>query len=160
MDILQWLQDNQVLLFLAVAVLLVLVILQRLIGRLRRHLRRRKPAEINPRLAKYAGPSGAELEAQRSAAARIVATSSTGNIAGYDVVRQIEAVFVEGLRSPEEAVAALKSAAGKLGANALINLTHVRTTIGRYGAQGDAVVVREKNGEPSDPSRSTILPSA
>lgn len=146
MDVLQWLQDNRELLLLAVLVLLGLVILQRLIGQLRRHLRRRAPADINPKLQKYAGTSEAELEAQRAAAARILATSSTSSIAGYELVRQIEAVFVEGLRSPEEAVAALKSATGKLGANAIINLTHVRTTVGRYGAQGDAVVIEPRAG--------------
>jgi len=159
MDVLQWLQDNQALLICAVVILFGLVILQRIVGRLRHHLRRRRPAEINPKLAKYAGTSEAELQAQRAAAARIIATSSTGNIAGYELVRQIEAVFVEGLRSPEEAVAAIKSAAGKLGATALINLTHVRTAVGRYGAQGDAVIVRAKEGDPSGPPQSATPPT-
>jgi hypothetical protein len=159
MNALQWLQDHQTLLLYAVVVLLGLVILQRAVGYLRRRFRRRGPAEINPRLAKYAGTSEAELQAQRAAAARIVATSSTGSIAGYELVRQIEAVFVEGLRSPEEAMAALKSAAGKLGANAVINLTHVRTTVGRYGAQGDAVIVRERENESSGPTRPTAPPT-
>ena len=56
----------------------------------------------------------------------------------------LEAVFVEGHRSPQEAMQALRAAAGKLGANAIINLTHERTTAGRCTASGDAVLVRPK----------------
>ncbi len=144
MNVVQWLENNQKYLLAAVLVLFGLIVLQRVIGRLRDHLRRRSPGRINPKLQKYAGPSEAELEAQRAAAARIVATSSTSDLAGYEVVRQIEAVFVEGFRSPEEAVSFLKSEAGKLGANAVINLVHVRTSVGRHSVQGDAVIIEPK----------------
>ena len=68
----------------------------------------------------------------------IIATGSTGSLAGYEIVQQIEAVFVEGHRSPQEAMQALRVAAGRLGANAIINLTHERTAAGRLSSSGSA----------------------
>lgn len=121
-----------------VAVLAGLVLLRRVL----RGLRRRRPAQIHPKLAKYAGRSEADIEADRIAAQNVIATSSTSSLAGYDIVRQIEAVFVEGHRAPQEAVQALRAAAGRLGANAIINLAQERTTAGRCTARGDAVLVR------------------
>ncbi|HEY3245568.1 MAG TPA: hypothetical protein VGM03_19670 [Phycisphaerae bacterium] len=130
---------------IAAATLLVLFLLLR---RIRWSVRRRRPAVINPKLAKYAGRSEAEINAELEAARKIIATSSTGQIAGYRMVRQIEAVFVEGLRTSEEAVLALKAAAARRGANALINLTQQRTTAGRCAAQGDAIYVQpEETGD-------------
>jgi uncharacterized protein YbjQ (UPF0145 family) len=67
------------------------------------------------------------------------------------LVRQIEAVFVEGFKSPGEAVTALKAAAAKLGANAIVNLAQQRTAAGRCTAQGDAVCVRPKANEKEPP---------
>ncbi len=75
-------------------------------------------------------------------AGQVVATSSTATIAGFEIVRQIEAVFAEGQRSPAAAVELLKALAAKKGANALINLSSQRLPSGKCVASGDAVVVR------------------
>jgi len=139
MDPAQWLQDHRTALIYTVAVLLVLVFLQRLAGRVRRA---RKPAPLHPKLQAYAGRAAADVAADREAAARIVATSSTGSVAGYEIVQQIEAVFVEGYRTPQEATVALKAAAGRKGANAIINLSQQRSGAGRSTSQGDAVIIR------------------
>jgi uncharacterized protein YbjQ (UPF0145 family) len=132
-----WLGSRRLL--IAVVLLLVLLIVMR---RVRWAVRRRRPAVINPKLAKYAGRSEAEINADLEAAAKIIATSSTAQIAGYRMVRQIEAVFVENHRTSEEAITALKATAARRGANALINLTQQRTTAGRCAAQGDAIYVQ------------------
>ena len=159
-EILNWLQNNRMLLIAAVVVLFVLVILQRVLGGVARFVRRRRPAQINPKLQKYAGRSEADTEADRRAAVKIIATSSTGTVAGYEIVRQVDAVFVEGLRSQGEAIAALKAVAASRGANAIINLTHQHTAAGRCTAQGDAVVIRAITAESAgntqkpDPSKS------
>jgi hypothetical protein len=79
-------------------------------------------------------------------AAQIVATGSTAVIAGFQVVRQIEAVFTEGQRSPAEAVEALKALAARKGANAIINLNSERLASGKCAASGDAVLVRPLAG--------------
>jgi uncharacterized protein YbjQ (UPF0145 family) len=123
----------------ATAVLVALTLLQRA-GRAIK--RRQPPGPLHPRLAAYAGKSEQEVEADRQAAAQIVATSSTDAIAGYEIVRQIEAIFVDGYRSPEEAVMGLKVSAAGRGANAIVNLSQQRTAAGRCTAQGDAVSVR------------------
>ena len=75
-------------------------------------------------------------------AKRIIATSSTGTIAGFVLVRQIEAVFAEGQRSPADAVELLKALAAQKGGNALINLASQRLASGKCVANGDAVIVR------------------
>lgn len=72
----------------------------------------------------------------------IIATSSTGAVAGFTIVRQIEAVFAEGQRSPAEAVEQLKAQAARKGANAVINLHTQRLPSGKCVAGGDAVIVR------------------
>ena len=53
----------------------------------------------------------------------------------------MEAVFVEGYRSPEEALIALKAAAADRGAIGMLNVRTERTTAGRCTASGDAIVV-------------------
>ena len=133
------LQEYQTFLLYTVAVLLALALLQRLARRARRA---RKPAPLHPKLQAYAGRAAADVEADREAAAKIVATSSTGSVAGYEIVQQIEAVFVEGYRTPQEATVALKAAAGTKGANAIINLSQQRSGAGRSTSQGDAVIIR------------------
>ncbi len=125
----------------AVAVLVGLLVLRRVLIA----VRRRRPAVIHPKLARYAGRSEAEINAELEAARKIAATSSTGAVAGYRIVRQIEAVFAEGFRSPEEAVTALKANASRKGANALINLSPQRTAAGRCSAQADAVIVEPES---------------
>ena len=104
---------------------------------------RRKP-KIHPRLQKYAGPDAEFARKRREEASPIVATSSTQNIAGYEIVEQFETVFVDDFRGPEEAVEGVKAVAAMKGANAIVNLKHDRTSGGRCSASGDAVVVRKK----------------
>jgi hypothetical protein len=75
-------------------------------------------------------------------AARIVATSSTSTVAGFDIIRQIEAVFTDGHISPVKAVEVLKAVAAEKGANAIVNLASERQPSGKCAARGDAVIVR------------------
>ncbi|MFN0136603.1 MAG: hypothetical protein ACKVS9_10865 [Phycisphaerae bacterium] len=84
------------------------------------------------------------------AAAQVIATSSTGGIAGYRIVRQIEAVFIEGAPSPGRAVEMLKATTGQLGGNAIIHLATARLLNGKCVAQGDAVVVDELDSREED----------
>lgn len=81
----------------------------------------------------------AELE---RVAARIIATSSSDAIAGFTIVRQIEAVFTDDHPSPTLAVQALKVVAAEIGANGIINLHSTRPPAGKCMAYGDAVIVR------------------
>lgn len=139
MDVGTWLQGNRPLLLGITIVLLVLLLLQRLIGKIRR---RGKAAPLHPKLQAYAGRTEADLQAEQQDAAKIIATSSTGTVAGYKIIQQIEAVFVEGYRTPQEAITSLKASAARSGANAIINLAQQRTAAGRCTAQGDAVRIR------------------
>lgn len=148
MVILASLQTYQWVLLGVVVVLGGAMVLRRMVRRVRRRFR---PPHLHPKLQMYGGLSPAERDAEYQAAQNIIATSSTGALAGYQIVQQIEAVFVEGRRSPQDALLGLKAAAGRLGANAIINLSHQRTTAGRCTAQGDAVQVRPRtqpSGEP------------
>lgn len=123
---------------IALAVLLLLRALWRGVGRA---LRRRRPPTIHPKLQKY-NVDHAELDRERREQALLIAATSTGNrLAGYRIVRQVEAVFVEGYRTPEDAMIALKAAAAGYGANAILNVRTERTAAGRCTASGDAVVV-------------------
>ena len=131
-----WLTTDRIL--IGVAALAVLGV----IGRVRRSMRRRRPVRLNPKLAKYGEPNQAAVQADMEASRKIIATSSTEAVAGYRIVQQIEAVFIDGCRTPDDAIAALKASAGRRGANALINLRQQRTAAGRCTAQGDAVVVK------------------
>ena len=63
-------------------------------------------------------------------AQHVIATSSTSVIAGFVIVRQIEAVFTDGHRSPADAVEVLKALAVGKGANALVNLVGQRLPSG------------------------------
>ncbi|MFO0838953.1 MAG: hypothetical protein U1D55_10550 [Phycisphaerae bacterium] len=76
-------------------------------------------------------------------AARIIATSSTKTIAGFSIVRQIEAVFVDGQPSPARAVEVLKAHAAAKGANAIINIAGERLPSGKCQAHGDAVIAKD-----------------
>lgn len=118
--------------------------------RVRRWLRRRRPPRIHPKLAKYQ-QSNDVAQLRHREAQKILATSSTDAIAGYRVVRQIEAVFVDGFRRPEEAVEGLKAASAMKGANAVINVRHSPSSMGRYCATGDAVVVQTAEDVDSPP---------
>ena len=120
---------------------MALVMLLWISRRIRRILRRRRPALVNPKLAHY-GESEELVQARHREASKIVATSSTDRIVGYDIRRQVEAVFVDGFRRPEEALEGLKAAAAMKGANALTNVRSERTAAGKCSARGDAVIVK------------------
>jgi len=136
------------------AALLGLLVLRRAVGSILRMLRRRRPAVINPKLQKYNVDYAELLRRQRELAGQVIATSTSARLAGYRIVRQVDAVFVEGYRTPEEAMVALKAAAVERGANAILNVRTDRTASGRCTAAGDAVqaaVLPARPGKPPDP---------
>lgn len=140
-----WIQQEYPwLIGLALVALVALLILRGLLRRLGHFVRGSKAPKLHPNLQKYAGRTEADFAADRQAAERIIATSSTGEIAGYELIRQVDAIFVEGLRSQAEAATVLKAVAAQRGANAIINMQQHHSPTGRYMAQGDAVVVRFK----------------
>ena len=134
---------------LAAVVAAGLVVFLWIVRRLGRWGRSRRPVRLNPKLAKY-GDQGDVTRARQAEAAKIVATSSTGTIAGYELVEQIEAVLVDGFRRPEEALEGLKAAAAMKGANAVVNVRSERTPTGRCTASGDAVVVKRIRADGSE----------
>lgn len=125
----------------ALAALVALVILKRVLGVVSRAVRRSQPPTIHPKLQKYSVDQAEEARKQRELAVGVIATSTGNRLAGFRIVRQVEAVFVEGLKTPEDAVIALKATAVQRGANAIVNVHTDRTTAGRCTASGDAVVV-------------------
>ncbi|MGB0714626.1 MAG: hypothetical protein ACPGXK_02035 [Phycisphaerae bacterium] len=112
-------------------------------GRIRRAIRRGRPARLHPKLQQYGGMDPEFVAQRREEAARIVATSSTSEIAGYHIIKQVEAVFVDGFRRAEDALEGVKAVAAMKGANAVTNVRHERGAMGRWSAAGDAVVVGE-----------------
>ena len=117
--------------------------------KVRRAIRRRRGFALHPKLEKYGDHREAEAEVaakRREEASRIVATSSTATIAGYEIAEQVEAVFVDGFRRPEEALEGLKAVAAMKGANAVANVRHDRDAGGHCDARGDAVIVRRLHG--------------
>ena len=132
-------------------VVLGLVVVLWLLPKIRRARRRRRPPQLHPSLQKYGEHSGEpspEVRAKQQAESqRIVATSSTGEIAGYSVVEQIEAVYVAGLVDPGHALVALKATAAMKGANAVTNVRQEREPDGRCSAHGDAVIVRRLHSD-------------
>lgn len=114
-----------------------------IIARVRRSVREaRYAAQRRRELRETRGYLYMQQQEIERLASRIVATSSTGSIAGYEIVRQIEAVFTDGHVAPARAVEVLKAVAAEKGANALIHLATERAATGKYLASGDAVVVR------------------
>jgi len=140
----------------AVYLVLGLVVVWWIVRRVDRFRRSRRPAVIHPQLMKYAQHSPELVARRRELASQIIATSSTDRVAGYEIVRQIEAVFEDGHRSPGEAVEAVKAAAAERGANAVINLSQERTAAGRCTANGDAVVVRAVLPPPPTPRQAGL----
>lgn len=124
--------------------LIVLLTLLGLLGRLRRASRE---SRMRAELRRHYRFADEQRLGQARLAARITATSSTGVIAGFEVVRQIEAVFTDGHPTPSQAVEALKAIAAAQGANAIINLSTERPPSGKCLARGDAVVVCPIDGE-------------
>jgi len=131
--------------------LVALLVVLKVFAAVRRRIRLARPARLNPNLAKYSGVDEEAFNKQLRFAAQITATSSTGQIYGFRIVRQIEAVFEDGHRSPSAAIDALKAAAAARGANAIINLMQERTAAGRCSARGDAVIVAPENDAPRKP---------
>jgi hypothetical protein len=128
-------------LVLAVVVGLVLLILRGLWRRVARRVRRLRSPRIHPQLQKYSIDHAELNRKRREQALTIVATSTSSRLAGFRLVRQVEAIFVEGYRMPEEALTALKAAAAERGANGVLNVKTERTAAGRCTASGDAVVI-------------------
>ena len=148
-----------------VLALIAFWILWRIVQRVRHALRRRRPVTLHPKLQQYGGAyqTDEKLIAQRrTEAARILATSSTEQITGYDLIEQVETIFVDGFRNSTEALEGLKAAAAMKGANAVINtsVTSIRDrgTLSRCSARGDAVIVRKR--APAKPATDSRTESA
>lgn len=124
-----------------IAVGITLIVLRRIIASIWRQIRLSRPARIHPSLAKYNVDRVELQKRQRELAAGVVATSTSNRLVGYRLVRQVEAVFVEGFASPEDALIALKATAVERGANAILNVNTEHTAAGRCTASGDAVLV-------------------
>lgn len=128
--------------------LLAALVLRAVGKKLARTIRRMGPPKIHPRLEKY-NVDHAKLDRERrKLAAGIGATSTGGRLPGFRIVRQVEAVFVEGCRTHEEALIALKAAAAERGANALLNVRTERTAAGKCTASGDAVLAAAIKAKP------------
>ncbi len=124
---------------IACGVLLLLVIALRIRESLRQ---KRYAAQRREELRTQRGYMYMQDQQVQQLAGRIIATSSTPSIAGYSIVRQIEAVFTDGHTSPIKAVEVLKAVAAEKGANAIVNLSTERTSTGKSSSRGDAVVVQ------------------
>ncbi|HUW81685.1 MAG TPA: hypothetical protein VMZ31_02670 [Phycisphaerae bacterium] len=155
-DWLQWIGDWRIGVLCALVALLVMV---RMLRRVGRWWRGRRPARLHPKLQALGEPDERLVAERRKQAATILATSSTGSIPGYHIIEQIEAVYVDGFRRPDEAIEGLKATAAMKGANALINVRHEHSTTGRHAGVGDAVIVRKlsdgKNASPPAESSKT-----
>jgi hypothetical protein len=131
---------------LAIALTLLLIVVA-VYRKIRRAIRRRRPVRLHPKLQKYGEgygePDERLLTQRRAEAEKILATSTRAAIAGYEVLEQVEAVYVDGFRRPEEALEGLKAVAAMKGANAVVNVQRCRGEHGRHAAGGDAVVVRK-----------------
>lgn len=143
--------------WIGLAVLIALLVLQKIRYHVDRWLHRRREPLIHPRLQRYNVDHAELLAQQREQAKGIVATSTGNRLAGYRIIRQIEAVYQDGHRTPEEAITALKAAAVEHGANALLNVKTERTAAGKCAASADAVQVaplsaRTSSRRPAPPS--------
>ncbi len=130
-------------------VAIVLWFLQRVVL----YLKGLMPARLNPRLAKYAGSDDPSVQARRQMASRIKSTSSTDQVPGYKIIQAIDALYVDGFRTPADALEGLKALAAEKGANAIINVHHERSSMGRCAASGDAVVAETTGQVYTPPSR-------
>lgn len=152
----QWLDLGDPLVQRVVAVaagLVALIVVVRLWHRWREHV---ASARRRAELRRTRGQVQLQQAEVRRLAERVVATSSTGTIAGFVIVRQIETVFAEGQRSPADAVEMLKAFAARKGANALINLSGQRLPSGKCVASGDAVIVRPVDEPPPNPPPAAV----
>lgn len=126
-------------LLLAALAVTVLSVLAGLLRRRRESSRLRARRDEMRRQQGYVAMQQQEIERM---AGRILATSSTSAIIGFEIVRQIETVFTDGHPSPNRAVEMLKAMAAERGANAVINLSSQRLGSGKCVAHGDAVLVQ------------------
>ncbi len=132
--------------WIAVGAVVGLLILRWMVRGVRRRLRLRRPPKLNPKLQQY-GDQEDHLRARRAEAAKIVATSTTDLIVGYTILRQVEAVVVDGFRRADEAIEGLKATAAMKGANAVTHVQTERTPSGRCSARGDAVIVEKSQSD-------------
>ncbi len=126
-------------LLIACAALLVFALVFTAIRRRREARAERQRLESRRQQIGYLHMQQQEVERMAS---RIIATSSTSSLAGFEVVRQIEAVFTDGAPSPKRAVDVLKAMAAEKGANAIVNLASERQPSGKCSARGDAVIAQ------------------
>ncbi len=124
---------------LAAAGIVALALVLRIIQRRREAAAWRSQRE---RLRETYGQIQLQQQEVERLALQIIATSSSRTIAGFALLRQIEAVFTDGHQTPGKAVEMLKALAAQKGANAIINLHSDRLPTGKCMAQGDAVVVK------------------
>jgi len=121
------------------AAFIALVLLLRILGGLRERrdsVRRRAALQRDHETARL------QQEEVRRLAGQILTTSSTTRVIGFNVVRQVEAVFTDGCPSSVAAMELAKALAVRKGANAIINLQTQQTPGGKWVACGDAVIVR------------------
>ena len=122
-----------------------------IVRKIRRALRRRRPVRLHPKLQKYgegySEPDPELVAKRRMEAGRIVATSSTSAIAGYEIIEQVEAIHVDGFRRTEDAREGLKAMAAMKGANAVTNVRQALGASGKCAASGDAVIIRKTSAE-------------
>lgn len=137
-----WLNNQDPVVQLVVMAAGALIVLALLGTLLRGWRERRADAARRAQVRRTQAAVQEQLEEQERLALRIVATSSTRTIAGFAVIRQIEAVFTDNHQTPAKAVEALKAAAARKGANAIVNLSGKREPNGKCSASGDAVVVK------------------
>lgn len=139
---LEWLNSQDPVVQLTIMAAAALIVLALLGALLRAWREGRADAARRAQVRRTQAAVQEQLEEQERLALRIVATSSTRTIAGFAVVRQIEAVFTDNHQTPAKAVEALKAAAARKGANAIVNLDGKREANGKCSASGDAVVVK------------------
>ena len=142
-------------LVLAAAAFLLLVLAARFIQR-----RRESAAQARRRaeLRKTYGRVQLQKQEISRLAQQIIATSSTGSIAGFVIMRQIEAVFTDGHKTPADAVDSLKALAARQGANALINLASQRLPSGKCVANADAIIISPVDESPMESGPETEGP--
>ncbi len=130
----------------AAAAIMAIAIVFRIIGGWRRTV---ADARRRAELRRFTDDLRLRKEEVHRLAERVLATSSTGQIAGFELVRQVEMVFADNQTSSAAAVELVKALAVRKGANALINLQTRQLPAGKWIASGDAVIVRSV-GLPTD----------
>ena len=141
------LEGTRLQLALLAGLLLAIAVGLKLLQLIVRYVRSMRPPQLHPKLQKYAGDEDPSVRRRRLLAAQIVATSSTAEIPGFNIVRAIDAIYIDGFRTPAEALEGVKAAAAEKGGNAVINVRHERNPLGRCSASGDVVLVESLQAE-------------